>query len=71
MIGVQEMLLQTDDRKIYLLPAWPKNWDVSFRLHAPYQTTVEAVVKGGKVISVKVSPAARVKDLVYPNWGGI
>ncbi|WP_343667640.1 DUF5703 domain-containing protein [Chitinophaga sp.] len=71
MIGVQEMLLQTDDRKIYLLPAWPKEWDVSFKLHAPYQTTVEAVVKGGKVISLKVTPAAREKDVIYPNRGGI
>ncbi|WP_326980854.1 DUF5703 domain-containing protein [Chitinophaga sancti] len=71
MIGVQEMLLQTDDRKIYLLPAWPKEWDVSFKLHAPYQTTVEAVVKGGKVLSLKVRPAARAKDVIYPNWGGI
>lgn len=71
MIGVQEMLLQADDRKIYLLPAWPRDWDVAFKLHAPYQTTVEAVVKGGKVMAVKVTPAARAKDVIYPNWGGI
>ncbi|RFM36540.1 DUF5703 domain-containing protein [Chitinophaga silvisoli] len=71
MVGVQEMLLQTDDRKIYLLPAWPANWDVSFKLHAPYETTVEGVVKGGKLISLKVHPAARAKDVIYPNRGGI
>ncbi|MGZ3924959.1 MAG: DUF5703 domain-containing protein, partial [Flavisolibacter sp.] len=47
MIGLQEMLMQVDDKKIYLLPAWPKDWDVHFKLHAPYQTTVEAVVKNG------------------------
>lgn len=34
----------------------------------PYQTPVEAEVKGGKVVAVKVTPAARAKDLVYPNW---
>jgi hypothetical protein len=49
MIGLQEMLLQTDGEKIYLLPAWPKDWDVHFKLHAPYQTTVEAIVKDGKL----------------------
>lgn len=71
MIGVQEMLLQVDDRKIYLLPAWPKEWDVSFKLHAPYQTTVEAAVKNGRVVSVKVTPEERAKDVIYPEWGGI
>jgi hypothetical protein len=64
MIGLQEMLLQTDDRKIYLLPAWPKKWDVHFKLHAPYQTTIEAVVKDGKIQELKVSPEARRADVV-------
>ena len=64
MIGLQEMLLQVDDRKIYLLPSWPKDWDVHFKLHAPYKTTVEAVVKGGKVQALTVSPAERAKDII-------
>jgi hypothetical protein len=64
MIGLQEMLLQTDDRKIYLLPAWPKTWDVHFKLHAPYQTTVEATVRNGKVQELKVLPESRRKDVV-------
>ena len=64
MVGLQEMLLQADGRKILLLPAWPKTWDVHFKLHAPYQTTVEAVVKNGKVQELKVSPESRRKDVV-------
>src|SRR5277367_5974436 len=28
--GLQSMLLQSDGRKILLLPAWPKGWDVTF-----------------------------------------
>lgn len=64
MIGLQEMLLQTDGEKIYLLPAWPKEWDVHFKLHAPYKTTVEGVVKGGKLESLRVLPESRVKDVV-------
>jgi hypothetical protein len=63
MIGLQEMLLQTHDRKIYLLPAWPKSWDVHFKLHAPYQTTVECRVKDGKVQELKVWPEARRADV--------
>lgn len=64
MIGLQEMLMQVDDRKIYLFPAWPKEWDVHFKLHAPYNTTIEGVLKNGKVEVLKVLPAERLKDVV-------
>ncbi|MXV15245.1 DUF5703 domain-containing protein [Hufsiella ginkgonis] len=64
MIGLQEMLMQTDGRRILLFPAWPSSWDVHFKLSAPYQTTVEAVFSNGKVVSVKVSPESRRNDVV-------
>lgn len=64
MIGLQEMLMQTDNKKIYLLPAWPKDWNVDFKLHAPFQTVVEASVQNGKIISLKVTPESRRNDLV-------
>ena len=32
MIALQRMLLQYDGDEIYLLPAWPKDWDVEFKL---------------------------------------
>ena len=63
MIGLQEMLMQVDDKKIFLFPAWPKNIDVHFKLHAPYNTTVEAEIKDGKMISLKVFPEERKKDV--------
>lgn len=63
MIGLQEMLMQTVDDKIYLFPAWPKDWDVTFKLHAPYNTTVEVVLKDGKVIELTVTPESRRKDV--------
>ncbi|MEO6231071.1 MAG: DUF5703 domain-containing protein [Ferruginibacter sp.] len=63
MIGLQEMLLQTDGKRILLFPAWPKDMDVHFKLHAPYNTTVEAEIKSGKVVSVKVLPVERSKDV--------
>ncbi len=35
MIGLQEMLLQeTPDGELQMLPAWPKEWNVRFKLHA-------------------------------------
>ena len=63
MIGLQEMLMQTDARKIYLFPAWPKDWDVHFKLYAPYQTSVEGTLKNGKLIDLKVIPESRKKDI--------
>jgi hypothetical protein len=63
MIGLQEMLMQTDGKQIYLFPAWPKNWDVQFKLHAPYKTTVEGVFKDGKLLKIKVVPEDRAIDV--------
>ncbi|CAG5068959.1 hypothetical protein DYBT9623_01692 [Dyadobacter sp. CECT 9623] len=63
MIGLQEMLLQTDDRKLFLLPAWPKEWNGKFKLHAPYQTILEGDIKDGKVENLKVTPASRAADV--------
>ena len=63
MIGLQEMLLQTDDKRVLLFPAWPKNIDVHFKLHAPYNTTVEAELKNGKIITLKISPEERKNDV--------
>ena len=63
MIGLQEMLMQAFARKIYLLPAWPKGWDVDFKLHAPYKTVVEGVLRNGKIESLKVTPEDRREDI--------
>ena len=62
----QAMLMQTDGEKIFLLPAWPKDWDVDFRLHAPGRTVVQGKVRGGKVLNLKVTPPRRKKDVVLP-----
>jgi len=64
LIAVQSMLLQADGRKIYLLPAWPKDWDCEFKLHAPYQTVIEGKVVEGKILDLKVTPNSRRKDIV-------
>ena len=71
MTGLQEMLLAPEPRpdgKLHLFPAWPAEWDVDFKLHAPGPTVVEASLKSGQLVSLKVTPAAREKDIV--NWLG-
>jgi hypothetical protein len=57
------MLLQYDGDKIYLLPAWPKTWNVKFKLAAPQNTIVKGEIRNGKIENLEVSPASRMKDL--------
>ena len=67
MTGIQEMLMAADpygDGKIYLLPAWPKEWDVNLKLYAPQQTVVEVTVCNGKISSLKATPESRTKDVI-------
>lgn len=68
MVGLQEMLLQTVEERMYLFAAWPPAWDVAFRLHAPRGTTVEGLLRGGRLEQMVVTPAARRKDVVLPEW---
>ncbi len=64
MRALQAMLLQADDGKILLLPAWPKQWDVEFKLHAPQQTIVEGAFRDGKLEQLNVSPESRRTDVI-------
>ncbi len=64
MKALQEMLMQTPDEKICILPAWPKEWDVDFKLHAPQNTTVSCSFKNGKIVELKVVPESRKKDII-------
>ena len=64
MIGLQEMLMQTIGDKIILFPAWPKEWDVDFKLHAPQNTVVEVVYRNGETKKLKVTPKERERDVI-------
>ena len=61
--ALQRMLVQEENGKIILLPAWPKTWDVNFKLHAALNTTVEGTVKDGIITHFKVTPESRKKDV--------
>lgn len=64
MIALQRMLMQYDGEQIYLLPAWPEEWDVQFKLYAPQNTIIEGELKNGKINSLKISPVHREKDVL-------
>jgi hypothetical protein len=71
MTGIQEMLLAPEPGvrgKLHLFPGWPAEWDVDFKLHAPGKTLIEGVLKDGELVSLKVTPESRAKDIV--NWLG-
>jgi hypothetical protein len=71
MTGIQEMLLAPEPGprgELNLFPAWSAEWDVDFKLHAPGPTIVECSLRGGKVVSLKITPESRRKDVV--NWLG-
>ncbi|MGV8096550.1 MAG: DUF5703 domain-containing protein [Mangrovibacterium sp.] len=67
MIALQRMLLQCDGEQIYLLPAWPPKWDVTFKLHAQNNTVIEGKVKSGKLLDLKASPEKQKTNLVIPE----
>ena len=62
----QSMLIQVDpySKKIYIKPAWPKEWNAEFKLHAPLKTTIEGKIKDGEVELTRVTPATRKDDII-------
>lgn len=56
MNALQRMIIQYEDNQVNLLPAWPKGWDVRFKVNGPDKTTIEGSVENGKVLALKVSP---------------
>jgi hypothetical protein len=61
---LQLMLLQAEDKAIRVLPSWPADWDADFKLHAPHNTVLEGRVRGGKLVSLEVTPPERKADVI-------
>ena len=54
MIGLQEMLLQeTPEGELLLFPAWPKEWNAKYHLHATGGRIIEAEINNGKISLTK------------------
>jgi hypothetical protein len=63
MIALQRMVMVYDDNQIYLLPAWPKDWNLEFKLHAPDRAVVSGVVKSGRLVKWSIKPTKRKKNI--------
>ena len=65
------MLLQNgedgENGTIVLLPAWPCSVDVSFKLFAALNTTVELVWVNGAQAALSVEPPERAAAVVFAN----
>ena len=64
---LQSMIIQCDVDSIYLLPSWPKDWNVKFKLHAPFNTVIDGQYTNGKLIINKVIPEYRSKQIKIIN----
>ena len=64
---IQSMLMQYEGDRIFLLPAWPKDWNCDFKLHAPRNTTIEGRVENGELKDLVVTPASRRADVVISH----
>ncbi len=64
---LQTMLLQTDGDTLFVLPAWPDDWDVRFRLHAPGRTIVEGERVDGRLERLELTPTDRARDVRRPT----
>jgi len=62
--ALQRMLVQEAGDKILLLPAWPADWDVDFKLHVTGSAFIRGQVTDGKLIDWTIEPATRKKDVV-------
>ncbi|MCP4378406.1 MAG: LamG domain-containing protein [bacterium] len=62
--ALQRMLVQEAAGKILLLPAWPADWDVDFKLHLEKKTVISGKVVDGKLTGWSIEPATRRKDVV-------
>jgi len=70
-IALQRMLAQEGNGKIYLLPAWPAEWDVDFKLHLEGGVVLTGKVKEGKLETWEITPAKRKADVVVCEMGSI
>ena len=67
LICMQAMLMQSKGDSLLLFPAWPKDWDVEFKIHAPHITTVTGNFEKGKIKSLQINPENRKNDLIVWN----
>ena len=63
MLGIQNMLIQETEGEIYLLPAWPADWEVEARLHLEGQAVLTFSYRENKVRVLSYDAPGRRKEL--------
>ncbi len=66
MLALQYMLLQENGESVLLLPAFPKKWNVNFKLHTYGKSIVTAEWRNGKSVSSNIESIAG-KKLLFVN----
>lgn len=66
MIALQRMIIQYENNQVYLFPAWPKEWNVEFKLNSPYRTIIEGSYKDGVIDALKVTPENKI-NIIIPD----
>lgn len=61
--ALQNMLIQQVGDSILLMPAWPKNWNCRFKIHANKNAVIEGEIEKGNIKKLKVEPFERRKDV--------
>jgi hypothetical protein len=61
MNALQRMIIQYEDNQVHLLPAWPKEWDVHFKVNAPGNTRIEGTFENGKLKNLKMTPENKIR----------
>jgi hypothetical protein len=64
LMALQSMIVQSQKNQILVFPAWPRSWNVEFKLHAPQHTVVSGLYRDGKWLRLDVEPRHRAHDLV-------
>lgn len=61
-VTLQRMAMQSYGDRIYLLPAWPKEWNVDFCLHADHRVRVHVTYDGNQVRKLEIEKPTDVKN---------
>jgi hypothetical protein len=64
---LQNMIVQNVGDTILLFPAWKKDWNVQFKVHAPNNTTIEGTLHDNIITKLDVIPHIRRKNIVLPK----
>lgn len=64
---LQEMVMQVKEDKIYILPAFPEEWNVAFKLHPTAETSIELEYKNGKIERINVYPEKDRNKIIFVN----